>query len=97
MSTTVLATDIAMPNIHAPPVENAPGVAESVADRGDDDHLKQRAGNGDAADLPEVAEREVQADAEHQQDHAELGELADRARIAAEPGVNGPSATPATR
>ena len=40
--------------------------------------------NRDPPDLPEVPEREVQADAEHQQDHAELGELTDGLRIAPE-------------
>ena len=46
----------------------------------------------------QVVEREVQADAEHQQDHADLGELLRRAPTSAtKPGVNGPMTMPATR
>ncbi len=40
--------------------------------RGD---LHHRAGNRDAAHRQQVAERKMQADAEHQEDHADLGEL----------------------
>ena len=39
----------------------------------------------------------MQADAEHQQHHTKLGELANGVLIALEAGVNGPSATPARR
>ena len=39
----------------------------------------------------QVLEREMQADAEHQQDHADLGELVGAASWSAtKPGVNGP-------
>ena len=86
-----------MPNTQAPPVENPQARAEPVADDGHDGHLQQRARNRDLPDGPEIAEREMQADAEHQQDDAELRELADgdsgRPR---NPGVNGPRAMPAT-
>ena len=41
---------------------------------------------------------EVQADAEHQEDDADLGELlGDLARAATKPGVNGPTTMPASR
>jgi hypothetical protein len=43
-------------------------------DRGHAD-LHQRAGHGDVLHRQQVAQREVQADAEHQQDHADLGQL----------------------
>ena len=40
----------------------------------------------------------MQADAEHQQDDADLGELAAPAPSSpTKPGVNGPTATPASR
>ena len=48
-----------------------------------------------AADGQEVLDRELDADAEHQQDHADLGELVAISASAMKPGVNGPSATPA--
>jgi hypothetical protein len=39
----------------------------------------------------------MQADAEHQQDDADLGELGRDRWSATKPGVNGPTTTPASR
>ena len=55
------------------------------------------AGEGDAPHREEVLEVEVQADAEHQQHDADLGELAGELGSAENPGVFGPMATPASR
>ena len=60
----------------------APPPADAVAERGGDGHLADGAGYGDRAHPPEVVEREMQADAEHQEDHAQLGQLADRVDVA---------------
>ena len=50
-----------------------------------------RAGQRDLAHRQQVVDREVQADAEHQQHHADLGELARRCSASAtKPGVAGP-------
>ena len=38
--------------------------------------LHHGAGDGDGTNAQQILEREMEADAEHQQDHAELGELA---------------------
>ncbi len=48
---------------------------EAEAEAGGAGDLHQRAGNGDGADREQVLEREMEAHAEHQQDHADLGEL----------------------
>ena len=53
----------------------AEGLCEPDAEQGGDRALGQRAGNGDAAHRQQLVEVELQADAEHQQDHADLGEL----------------------
>ena len=74
-STTVLATDKARPNTtpalidqpshHASPMPSA--VATAIC--------AMAPGMRDAPDREQVFEREMQADAEHQQDHTDLGEL----------------------
>ena len=51
--------------------------------RGGDD-LRDRAGQRDVAHRHQVLDREVQADAEHQQDHADFRELVREARVADE-------------
>ncbi len=55
------------------------GPAERIGERHPEQRrqrdLADRAGNRDGAHRQKVAEREMQADAEHQQDHADLGEL----------------------
>jgi hypothetical protein len=54
-------------------------------------------GIGDARTRQQVLHREMQADAEHQQDDADLGQLAASAMSPTKPGVNGPISTPASR
>jgi hypothetical protein len=58
-----------------------PGEAETHAEGDRDRHLRQRARQGDAAHGHQVADGEVQADAEHQQADADLGELAGEAGV----------------
>ena len=55
--------------------------ASAPAEQRGDRHLHQRAGHGDAAHRQQVARREMQADAEHQQDHADLGQLAGQCQV----------------
>ena len=60
--------------------------------------LGNRAGDGDAAHGQQLLEVELQADAEHQQDHADLGELLGQLDVSAtKPGVYGPTSVPASR
>jgi hypothetical protein len=73
-STTVEATDRARPKtIPAPTLQPSsrarPRPITVAAD------LHDRAGDGDLAHRHQVLQREVQADPEHQQDHADLGQL----------------------
>ncbi|MCY1287514.1 hypothetical protein D9M68_439840 [compost metagenome] len=51
------------------------GPGQAHAEHGGDGDLHHRAGNGDGLHREQVLQREVQADAEHQQDHAELGDF----------------------
>ena len=60
-----------------PALPPADGHAERRRHRG----LGDSAGNGDGADRKQILEREVQADPEHQQDHADFGELVGDALI----------------
>jgi hypothetical protein len=55
---------------------------EAGAQRGRDRDLAHGAGDGDLADREQVLDREVQADAEHQEDDADLGELAGQGLVA---------------
>jgi hypothetical protein len=74
-STTVLATDSARPKTSpAPSVQPSSEARPMPQQRGAAD-LGDRAGHGDARAPEQVLEREMQADAEHQQDDADLGEL----------------------
>ena len=75
-STTVLATDSARPNTSPAPIAQPSHAGEPHAERGGAGDLDDGAGDGDRLDREEILEREVQADAEHQQDDADLGELA---------------------
>ena len=67
------------PKRHAEDEAGAPAPAErqreAEAERRRDRHLPDGAGDRDRADREQILEREMQADAEHQQDHADLGEL----------------------
>ncbi len=56
---------------HSQPNARAAKCAESRRDEA----LQHRAGNGDAAHRQQFVEMELQADAEHQQDDADFGEL----------------------
>jgi hypothetical protein len=57
----------------------AHGPAQSPRERhpecGGDRDLRNRSGDGDAPDREQVFERKMQSNAEHQEDHADLGEL----------------------
>ena len=75
-STTVLATESAKTEHEAGAEVPAPERRKAGAQRRRDGDLHDRAGQGDAAHGEQVLKREVQADAEHQQHHADLGELA---------------------
>ena len=78
-STTVLATDSARPKTSPPPADQPSQHGEPPAEQRRDGDLRDGAGNGDGADRKQVLQREMHADAEHQQDDADLGELAGRA------------------
>ena len=64
----------------------APQLAQAKPEQRGKRRLAQRARDGDIAHLPQVLEREMQAHAEHQEDHPQLGQLLDGLRIAHEPG-----------
>ena len=59
------------------PCRNRPAEqqAQAQAQQCHDHDLDQRAGNGDGAYGEQILQRKMQADAEHQQDHADLGQL----------------------
>ena len=50
----------------------------------------ERSGNRDASNGKQIVEREVEPDAEHQQDHADLGQLLREIHVGDEPGRRGP-------
>ena len=60
---------------HAGGVRPAERVREAPARDGRHRALRDRAGDGDAPDAQQLLRMEVQPDAEHQQDHADLGHL----------------------
>ncbi len=72
----------------------APPPAHTVAEGSGDRHLAQRPRYRHPAHAPQVAQREVQADAEHQEDDAQLGELADGVHVADEARGEGPDGHP---
>ena len=61
--------------------------AASAPSAGRDQALHERARHGDAADGQQLPEMKLQADAEHQEDDADFGELLAIARSAENPGV----------
>ena len=73
--TTVLATDSATPKTSPAPSVQPSHRPTSDAERRRDQSLRQSAGNGDGADRQQIVEREMEPDAEHQQNDADLGEL----------------------
>ena len=77
--------------------EDEAGAERPAPEEGDRDaedrrhrDLAQGAGDGDLADRHQVLDREVQADAEHQQDDADLGQLARQLLVADEAGRERP-------
>ena len=75
MSTTVLATASAMPKT-IPAAQLQPNAArDDGAEHRRDSALRDRARNGDAADGQQLFDMELQADAEHQENDADFGEL----------------------
>ena len=65
---------------------------------GRDGDLHDGAGHGDGAHRQQVLQREMQADAEHQQDDADLGELVGQALVGDEARrERARPATPASR
>ncbi len=80
-STTVLATERARPKtkpaVHDQPSSRASPAPMTLASA----IWISGAGNSDARDRRQVLQREVQADAEHQQDDADLGQLAGQGNV----------------
>ena len=74
-ATTVLATERQRPKTSPAPSVPAPGHGECEAHAGGDGDLTDRAWHGDPPHRQQIRRREVQADAEHQQDDAHFGEL----------------------
>ena len=96
-STTVLATDSDRPKTRPAPILQPSSQRHAGAHGGGDGDLRDGAGQRDGAHRQQVLEREVQADAEHQQDDADFREFGAQAWSATKPGVNGPTRTPASR
>ena len=74
-STTVEATESASPNTSPAPNVQPKRVRQRHAEQRRHGDLGDRAGDRDGADRQQVLQREMQADAEHQQDDADFGEL----------------------
>jgi hypothetical protein len=68
----------------------APAAGQPEPERRRKQHLDHGARDRDVAHLPEILEGEMEPDAEHQEDHAELGELTDCVRVADEAGRERP-------
>jgi hypothetical protein len=96
-STTVLATDSAMPNTRAPPGSSPTGRPMPTPMARGHAICTMAPGMRDLAHREQVVQREMQADAEHQQHHADLGQLRGDPASATKPGVKGPMITPASR
>ena len=75
MRTTVLATERPMPNTEPGRPRPAERVRDGHAEARRDDALRHGAGHRDAPDGDELFDVELQPDAEHQQDDADLGQL----------------------
>ena len=71
----MLATDKARPKTRPAPSDQPMTYANSAPNTVATAIWTDGAGNGDGANGQEILEREVQADAEHQQDDADLGQL----------------------
>ena len=75
MRTTVLATESPMPKTSPATDGPAENVSDRHAEASRDDALRQRAWHGNAPDGHELLDVKLQADAKHQEDDADLGEL----------------------
>ena len=97
-STTVLATDSAMPKTRPADQPHPKPMRDRRAEDRRDGALDDRARNRDAADGEQFVEVELEADAEHQEDDADLGELFGERRVGDEAGrVTVRPAMPASR
>ena len=74
--TTVLATETASPRMSPPPIPQPSATPRPTPEGGRDDELADGARDRDPPDGQQVLDRELDPDPEHQQDHADLGELA---------------------
>ena len=74
-TTTVLATDSATPKTKPAPTDQPSSQASAMPSSGPDHDLHDRAGDRDGAHRQKLVQRELQPDAEHQQDDADFGEL----------------------
>ena len=84
--TTVLATASAMPKIKPGRPVPAERAREQRAQDGRDRTLRDGAGNGDPPHRQQFLDVELQADAEHQQDDADLRQLLGQGRVGDEAG-----------
>ena len=90
----MLATEIARPKTSPADQPHPIGDADQGAEQRRDEALTQGAGHGDFADGQQLLEVELQADAEHQQDDADLGELVGEVLVGDEAGRIGPDDEP---
>ena len=97
ISTTVLATESARPKTIPAGQLQPNATRQQRAEHGGDDALPDGPGNRDAAHRQQLLEVELQADAEHQQDHADLGELLGQRRVGDEARRVRPDRVPASR
>jgi hypothetical protein len=64
---------------------------------GRDENLPECSGRCNASDSEQIPDMKMQPDAEHQQDHADVGQLVGESRIRVKAGRIGPATTPARR
>ena len=96
--TTVLATEMARPKTMPADQPQPKATPTRAPSSGRDQALAHGAGHGDPPHGEQLLEVEVQADAEHQQDDADLGELVGQVLgWRRSPGVCGPTTKPASR
>ena len=89
-STTVLAMESERPRRRLAGPLQPQSAPEAVAEGGGQRHLRDAPGNGDRAHAPQVLQGEMEPHAEHQEDHAQLGQLGDGLDVAHEAGGVGP-------
>ena len=96
-STTVLATDRARPNTRPAPTDQPSHHASAIPSAVATAICAIAPGMAMRPHREQVFEREMQADAEHQQDHADLGELVRDPLVGDVAGREGPMRMPAMR